>query len=99
MKSINEVRSKNFLKKLVEIIKTRYTLRKVSNMYMVQVIEVVKSSSSFSLISLSKSFEILWFTFLVEIEELIESLLVACPKWIKKIDIEGNFVLRIDKKM
>ena len=37
--------------------------------------------------------------FLDEIMGFIEFLLKAVPTWIKKIDVDGNIVLRIDKKM
>jgi len=34
-----------------------------------------------------------------EIIELIDELLRACPNWIKKIEVAGSLILRIDKEM
>ena len=56
-------------------------------MYLVQVIEKIKQSSHLSLLESS------------EIMQIIEELLKACPLWIKKVDVNGNFILRINKKM
>ena len=69
----------------MEVIKTHYTLRKVSNMFYVQVVEYISISSNLSILSKS------------EISELIEELLLVCPGWITKIDVDGNDILRIQK--
>ncbi len=70
---------------MMEVIKTHYTLRKVSNMFYVQIVDYISNSSNLRMLSKA------------DISELIEELLIVCPGWISKVIVDDTPVLRIDK--